>query len=351
MLNVLIIKISSMGDLIHTLPALTDAKQALGEITFDWVAAPAFAEIPRWHTAVNHVIACPFRQWKKRYFQAWRQGEIKKFTHALREKHYDLIIDAQSALKSALISKIAHGKNAGMDKNSVCEFGAQYFYKNSYFVEKNQHALTRTRQLFAHALNYSLPSSTPDFGIDVAKLPTLMMTLPKNFIVIIPNTTWPTKHWLDAHWQQLMMKINHAGFSVVIPWGNPTEKQRAEMLKNAGENVTVLPKISLSECASLLMHAKAAVCVDTGLGHLAAALQTPPIHLYGPTDPQKIGAYGEQQRHLQSTIPCAQKCKRTCYSTKMPSPQAACLSQITPENVWEALQNRLSRVTRLAADT
>src|SRR3990167_6670582 len=127
MLNVLIIKISSMGDLIHTLPALT--------------------EIPRWHTAVNHVIACPFRQWKKRYFQAWRQGEIKKFTHALREKHYDLIIDAQSALKSALISKIAHGKNAGMDKNSVCEFGAQYFYKNSYFVEKNQHALTRTRQL------------------------------------------------------------------------------------------------------------------------------------------------------------------------------------------------------------
>ncbi len=340
-MKALIIKLSSMGDLIHTLPALTDAKKAIPAIEFDWVAEPAFAEIPTWHPSVNRVIEAPIRQWKRNKWQAFRAGAIKQFKQSLRQTDYDLIIDAQSALKTAIISTQAAGPRAGMDKQSVREYGAQWFYQQRYFIDKNQHAINRTRQLFARALNYPEPESSPDFGINRNQLTEPPVTLPEKYIVCVHGTTWKTKHWQQTHWQTLINIITKNNLSVVLLFGNENEKKRSEQLAKNNKNVLVMPKLSLSECATVIANAKAAVCVDTGLGHLAAALNTPAVHLYGPTDPKKIGATGKRQLLYASTFACAPCYQKNCTFKNSVDGQPACLAAISPEIVWEQLQSVL----------
>src|SRR3989338_8710444 len=155
-MHVLLIKMSSMGDVIHTLPALTDALQAIPTIAIDWIIEPAFADIPTWHPAVKNIIPIPLRKWKKNIFSRETLSEVKNFYKKLREKKYDVIIDAQGLLKSAVVAKCARGKTHGHDKNSAREWIASYFYDKKYAIEKTQHAVTRTRALFAHTLQYDL---------------------------------------------------------------------------------------------------------------------------------------------------------------------------------------------------
>lgn len=344
MLKVLIIKISSMGDIIHTLPALSDAKKAYSDISFDWVVAPQFSEIPLWHSAVNKLILCPIRKWKHNLLQAFREGEIQHFIQLLRQQNYDLIIDAQSALKTAVISKIAHGKSAGFDKKSVREYGAHWLYKRRFFVEKNQHAITRTRKLFSEALGYSLEKESPnDFGINLDKLPEVSVTLPHKYVMAIPNTTWPAKHWPEQHWQNLIQTITATDLHVVIPWGNEAEKRRAESLSAGNNQAHILPKLSLGECARVIKNAAAAICVDTGLGHLTSALQIPALHLYGPTDPLKIGAFEKNQTQLPREFQCAPQCKRVCRYNAVVSQEAQCLAHLTPQKVWQTLRQIIDR--------
>ena len=343
-MKVLIIKITSMGDILHTFPALTAAKAARPEVSFDWVVAPEFADLLQLHPAVSQAIPCPIRRWRGHYWQALQQGEVWDFIKNLRQKRYDVIIDAQSALKSAVIGKIARGAQSGYDKNSVREYGAHWFYTQRFAVEKQQHAVTRLCSLFAKALLYPIDPHAPEnFGIDFTRLPTTTLLVPAEYVMIIPNTTWPTKHWPDAHWNALLQKMNPNGIAALIPWGNALEKQRAEGLAANNRNVFVLPKLTLMECASLIAKAKAAVCVDTGLGHLAAALGTPAIHLYGPTHPEKIGARGPAQIALNSRTHCKPTCKRICHFTQMPSEQAQCLQDLSVDEVWQKLTTLLQQ--------
>ena len=103
-MRVLLVKTSSLGDVIHTLPALTDAQRAIPGIQFDWVVEEGFAEIPAWHPAVAQVIPVAIRRWRKHPLQTLRSGEWRRFKARLRETHYDLVIDAQGLLKSAWLT-------------------------------------------------------------------------------------------------------------------------------------------------------------------------------------------------------------------------------------------------------
>lgn len=301
-MRVLLIKTSSLGDVIHTLPALTDAARALPGIQFDWVVEEGFAEIPAWHPAVAQVIPVAIRRWRKHPWQTLRNGEWRRFKARLREAKYDLVIDAQGLLKSAWLTRYVQGPIAGLDRNSAREPLASRFYDQTYAVAKDQHALERVRQLFAQALGYALPQTLGDYGLDRAGMAD-MQTMP--YLLFLHGTTWPSKHWPEGEWRALAEHANTLGWPVRLPWGNQHEHERAERIAAGLEHVAVLPKLNLAGVAKVIAGARACVAVDTGLGHMAAALDVPTISLYGPTLPGKVGAYGKGQVHLCASGPGA----------------------------------------------
>lgn len=297
-MNVLLIKMSSMGDIIHTLPAITDAQKAIPGINFDWVVEENFAEIPKWHPAVKNIIPVAIRRWRHMMFRAVKNGEISWFLHNLRAKSYDYVIDAQGLIKSAAVALFAHGVKCGYDKTSAREPLANVVYKKKLAIAKNLHAITRTRKLFATILNYNNISDMPSYGIGIDTSHFATQNYDDNYLVFVHGTTAKKKCWADNSWQELARLAVEAGFKVKIPWSNTEELQRAKYIAATHADIEVLPKLDLTSLGSLMLKAKGVVAIDTGLGHLAAALNVPTISLYGPTDPNLIGTLGAQQIHL-----------------------------------------------------
>ena len=286
-----------MGDVIHTLPALTDAQRAIPNLSIDWVVEENFAEIPRWHSAVNQIIPIALRRWRKSPFSAQTKNEWKSYRTLLQENRYDAVIDAQGLFKSAFFAtRLANGVKHGYDRRSIREPIASFFYDKKYAISYQQHAVERIRQLVAQSLDYELPQVQGDYGI---ARHFLHQTSEENYVVFIHSTTRVDKHWEESEWQKLIEKITAlSDYEIRLPWGNELEKARAERLAQAHSNVLVLPKLTLTELAKQLANAKAVVSVDTGLAHLTAALDKPNITLYGVTDPTLIGCYGQNQHYL-----------------------------------------------------
>ena len=301
-MRVLLIKTSSLGDVVHTLPALTDAARAIPGIQFDWVVEEGFAEIPAWHPAVAQVIPVAIRRWRKHLWKTLKNGEWARFKQRLGETRYDLVIDAQGLLKSAWLTRYVNAPVAGLDRDSARESLASRFYDHRYAVPREQHALERTRQLFGQALGYVRPVALGDYGLNRAQLADAQ---PQPYLLFLHGTTWASKHWPEADWRQLAEQMSAQGWAVRLPWGNEVEKARAERIAAGIENAAVLPRLNLAGVAKVIAGASACVAVDTGLGHLAAALDVPSISLYGPTLPGRVGAYGRSQIHLCATGPNA----------------------------------------------
>lgn len=294
-MRVLVVKTSSMGDVLHTLPALTDAFNCLPDITFDWVVEENFAQIPAWHFAVDNVIPVAIRRWRKNWFSKSIRQERHQFIELLREREYDCIIDAQGLIKSAfLITRKALGTKHGLDRKSIKEPIASWFYDVKHNVPKSMHAIERVRLLFAKSLGYTLPEKIGDYAIARHFLTDLPLDHGQ-YLVFLHATTRPEKHWTENAWRDLIELVEPSGLKIKLPWGAPHEQRRANRLAEGFEHVEVLPKLSLSQVASVLAGAKAVVSVDTGLSHLTAALDRPNITLFGETDPKLIGGYGKNQ--------------------------------------------------------
>ena len=342
-MRVLIIKTSSLGDVIHTLPALTDAAHAIPGIRFDWVVEEGFAEIPSWHPAVDQVIPVAIRRWRKSVWQTIKSGEWKAFKQRVRERKYDLVIDAQGLVKSAWLTRYVKAPVAGLDRYSAREGWASRFYDRRLSVAVGQHAVERVRQLFAMALAYDLPEGIGNYGLDLDRL---QLPPAAPYVVFLHGTTWATKHWPEAYWRELAERLGRSKLQVCLPWGNPAEKDRAERIAQGLNNCQVLPKLNLAGVARVLAAAKACVAVDTGLGHLAAALDVPTISLFGPTNPGLTGAYGRVQVHQASDFPCAPCLQKKC--TYRPSADdlrrfdlkrewPLCFTRLNPEHVASRL--------------
>jgi heptosyltransferase I len=308
-LHILIIKMSSMGDVIHTLPALTDAMHALPDLRVDWVVEEAFTEIPGWHPAVDRVIPVAIRRWRKNWLKTWQRGELGLLQKALKQTPYDLVIDAQGLLKSAAISALVKAPVSGLDSKSSKEPVSSVFYRHRFEVSKAQHAVQRVRQLFAKALDYSFDSSAIDYGIHRPASPGQS---PDRAIMFLHGTTWNTKHWPEPYWRELARILSDAGYEVRLPWGNDHELERAKRIANGLTNSVVLDKLSLSELAGKMHACAGVVAVDTGLGHLAAALNRPTVSIYGATNPSLSGTFGYHQLQLKSDLPCAPCLRRNC---------------------------------------
>src|SRR5712691_12953906 len=294
MKRILLIKLTSLGDLIHALPALSDAQSARPGLEFDWVIDESFREIAAWHPAVKGVITPNLREWRGALGSAETHGSISRTIAEIRANEYDLVIDAQGNFKTALLSLFSKGPRAGFDSDSVREWIAHLAYQRRFAASKNAHAIERLRRLFASALDYPIPASPPAFRIRRERFIKPRLDLPGEYLVFVHNASWKTKLWPEPQWIDLIGKSVQAGFPVLLPWGNAREEARAKRLAIAPQ-VRVLPRLSLSEIGYVIERAKACVCMDTGLSHLAAALDVPSITLYGSTDSGLIGASGASQ--------------------------------------------------------
>lgn len=338
-MRVLVVKLSSMGDVVNTLPALTDAAKKIEDIQFDWVVEKPFCEVPSWHGAVSDVIAVEIRKWRQNWRKSLANRQVQQAISHIRERRYDCVIDAQGLFKSMLISKMARGPVAGYDEASSRARYISRFYRQQYTVPKGLHAIERTRSLFAQALGYDMQSTLPDYGVgdhfiaDLKEPP---------YMMFLHGTTWVNKQWPEVYWQDLAKIVTSAGFKVKICSGNPVEKERATRIAHAVCGVEVLDRISLQALGQKMAGASGIVSVDTGLGHLAAALNRPLVSLYGPTDPGLVGAVGAHQKTLQSDFKCAPCLKRHCTYAGLDRPvEPPCFAKLTPKVVWQQLRSQL----------
>jgi lipopolysaccharide heptosyltransferase I len=339
--RVLLIKLTSMGDLMHALPAITDATQAIPGIEFDWVVDEAFAEVPSWHPAVNTVIKSAHRRWRKKASHYLLSGELLGFYRQLNAGEYDVMLDAQNNIKSAIITWLRRGKSHGLDKSSAREQPAHWAYAYHHTINRSQHAITRQRQLFARALGYTAPTTPPIHGVDHSRMLVPEMALPERYLLFVHNASWTTKLWPEQHWLQLIEQATQAGFHVLLPCGNDEEYQRAQHLAKDNSHAHALPKLSLTHIAGIIKNAAGTVCCDTGLAHLASMLDIPSVSLYGPTDHKLIGAMGLNQFHAiadSQHFHCAPCYKKLCNFNADQAPLSACMLSLTPDLVWKQLQ-------------
>lgn len=331
-MRVLLIKTSSMGDVIHALPALTDAGKAIPGIQFDWMVENAFAEIPHWHPLVNNVIPVALRRWRKGIFSRETRTEWRQLRARLNEQQYDLILDAQGLVKSAFLSLFAKGVRAGLDFRSARESFASFAYQRKHTVNFYQHAVVRMRSLFSQALGYALPDAAPDFGIDLQQFK--RENSEEKYVVFLHATTWESKQWPETYWKQLADLAASSGYRIKISGGNTEELARAKRIAEHSIAVDALPRLSIAEMAQLLANSKAAIAVDTGFGHLAAALNLPTVSIYGSTNPEYTSAIGNQSIHLAANFPCSPCIKRTCTYREPSDITPACYASVPPARVW-----------------
>jgi heptosyltransferase-1 len=288
--RLLIVKTSSLGDVIHNLPVIADLHAHVPELMVDWVVEENFADIPALHPGVAEVIPVAVRRWRKRLFSRATQDEIAAFRKKLSGHHYDWVLDTQGLLKSAVISAGAKGVRHGQDWNSAREPLASLFYRHRHAVARGQHAVARNRQLAAQALSYMLDDAPPDYGIPRAT--NRYPGLPRQYVVGLHGTSRDSKLWPIEQWIALGKILAGQDLPLILPWGNEAERLRAEQVAAAVPNAVVLPRLRLADLATVLSGAKAAVGVDTGLIHLAVALDVPTVAIYTDTDPALTGVLG-----------------------------------------------------------
>lgn len=288
MKKILLVKTSSMGDVVHNLPVASDICSRLPGAEIDWVVEEPLAALPRLHAAVKRVIPVAIRRWRKTLWRCGTRDEIRHFLCVLRESRYDAVIDTQGLLKSALIARAAQGMRFGLDWSSARE-PLSLFYDHTFIVPWTLHAVERNRSLAAQALGYTLPVQV-DYGVRAA--PGKFSWLPAaRYAVLLHATSAERKLWHEAYWIEMGRYFMKQGIVCVLPWGNVAERVRSDRLAAQISGAIVPPALGLGDAAALLAGAYAAAGVDTGLVHLAAALGTPTVGIYCATDPGATGIY------------------------------------------------------------
>jgi len=291
--RILLVKTSSMGDVIHNFPIIADIRKHHPHATFDWVVEEGFAEIARLHPHVRDVIPVAIRRWRKHLLQGKTWAEIADFRKRLTSKRYDHVLDTQGLIKSAVISRMANGPSYGQDRQSAREPLAACLYEHRYYSARNQHAVARNRELAALALGYPVPTTLPDYGL-AGSSPLVndpQLALPEHYIVGLHATSRDSKLWAVEHWITLGRGLNEQGYALLLPWASESEHARAASIAQNTTGAIVLPKLRLTQLAGIIAGARAAVGVDTGLAHLAVALKCPTVAIYTDTDPSLTGIY------------------------------------------------------------
>jgi heptosyltransferase-1 len=338
-MKILVVRLSSLGDILHLFPAISDLRLHFPDATIHWLVEPGFAEVVSWHEAVDRVITVPLRAHKK----VWWKIPIllAKLRRQLLAAHYDVVLDAQGLLKSAVLARLAGVAVYGFDAESAREPLAAKLYQKTARIQDGLHVIEKNRQLVGQVFAAEV-SKAADFGIKKFReerlrsefSETLRETTNQPYIVLLHGTTWSSKYWPESAWSGLILKLAQQGWRCLIPWGNEAERQLADrLLLAAGEQVRVLPRLSLTEMMDVLLHARAFVSVESGIGHLAAAFDIPGIMLHGPTDPEYSGILGKSCRHITTGLYCSPCFKRECPRLQANQEIPPCQQEIKPDQV------------------
>ncbi len=290
-MRILLVKTSSLGDVIHNLPVAADIARALPGAEIDWCVEESFADIPRLSPVIQGIIPVAVRRWRKSLLAGSTWHEIGELRRRLQGQAYDAVLDTQGLLKSALIARQAAGRHLGYAADSAREPLAARFYDARYSVDRSLHAVVRNRQLAAAALGY--PLATPlDYGgitpptVEAGWLPA------GRTAVLLTATSRDDKLWPENYWIALGQELVKRGLTPVLPAGNAVERARAARLAAAVPGAVAAPPLSIRDLAGVIGRATIAIGVDTGLAHLATALRIPTIALYTATDPALTGVLG-----------------------------------------------------------
>jgi heptosyltransferase-1 len=287
MSDILFIKTSSLGDVIHQMPALTEARRRLPQARFSWVVEEAFAPLIRLHPAVSDVIPVATRRWRQALFSPGNWRDMAQFTSTLRARRYDEIVDTQGLFRSALLARVARGRRHGYDSGSVRERVATVLYDMRHRVPRNLHAIERNRRLTGLALGFR-PEGGVDYGLDRTRL----APAPNGYGVLLHATARAEKEWPEDHWIALGKALGSRTGSLVLPWGNEIERMRSVRIAGALGDARVPERQSLDGVAALIAGASFVVGVDTGLLHLAAALGVPLVAIFLGSEPGLTGPVG-----------------------------------------------------------
>ena len=331
---------SSMGDVVHTLPAVTDLKTVHPQVQVDWVVEEAFVDIPASHPMVSEVIPIAIRRWRRNWLRHWQ--EIKQLQKRLKDNQYDLVVDAQGLIKSAFVSRFTGAQVHGLDANSAREPAVSWLYSERHAVTKSMHAVERVRQLFSQIFDYALSDLPLNYGFPRNRQAQIRQLL------FLPGTTWASKHWPESLWRELIERATIGGFKVLLPHGNDIEEKRAIRLAKDIKAASVLRRSSIAELIQHMQDCVGVVSVDTGLGHLAGAMDLPLVGIYGSTNPRLTGMYGSQQEVIVSdNLPCIPCLKRECrfkQTEDYGKIHPPCYTDITAERVFEKLTHLIANL-------
>jgi heptosyltransferase-1 len=268
------------------MPAVVDARKAHPDTTFAWLVEEAFAPLVRLHPAVGHVIPVAWRRWRKSLYLPSTMSEIAASLRAIRDLHFDDIVDTQGLLRTALIAHVARGRRHGYDWSSIREPVASAFYDERYRVSRDLHAVERNRILSGLALGYS-PLGATDFGLDRK----WFSGTGARYGLLLHATARAEKFWPEEHWGALGKRLNRNA-ELRLLWGTDTERVRSERIAAAISGARVEERKPLDQVAALIAGAQFVVGVDTGLSHLAAALGVPLVAIFTGSKPGLTGPVG-----------------------------------------------------------
>lgn len=291
-MRVLIVKTSSMGDVVHALPAISDIARHMPGIEIDWLVERSFSAMPAQHRAVRRVITLQWRKWRKSLRSPETRAALKAWRAEMQREPYDLIIDLQGLVKSAAFACFANGPRAGYDRNSIREPIASLFYGRKGRVSRQLHAVERCRRLCAQLFGYEVPATPPDFGLKAN--PDAWTPGEGPFAVLVPCASRPEKLWPETDWVQIGQQLKAQGFNVAVMWGSPQEEHLAKSIASQVDGQTP-PFLSVAQVADTLAQANLVVGLDTGMSHIAAAHGRPTIGIYCDHEPGLAGLVGSGQ--------------------------------------------------------
>jgi heptosyltransferase-1 len=304
----LLMKTSSLGDVLHNLAVVSDLQRVFPGAIVDWCVEAPFAEIPAWHHGVRHIIPVSIRRWRKQLFKRETWAEISLTLGALRSERYDALIDTQGLVRSVLLGRMAHGPVYGQHWREARELLSGLLLNHPLAVPYALHAVERYRTIAATALGYAnrLPELPLDFGLN-----TRFPLQPGNEVFLFTNTSRDKKLWPEAHWISVGRALRDAGLTPVFTAGNDIEAARslriAEGIAEAGTVGEILFRPTLTELTDRISKAKLCLGVDTGFTHIACALTVPTVAIFTDTDPELAGGFGLGLRttfgHLDSCPP------------------------------------------------
>lgn len=284
-MKILLVRVSSLGDVLHNLPMVADLLRHHPNATIDWVVEEGYVSLVRLNPHVRKIIPFALRRWRKGLGKPENRAEIKAFFRTLREEEYDVVFDTQGLLKTGIIMGAARvrkgGRKVGLangSEGSGYEGISRFFHTESIPLDPRTHAVARGRLVAGAALGYAV-DTPPDFGLPAPGAAQRPGWLPAgDYAVFFHGTARDAKKWAPANWIALGKAL--APMPVLLPWGSEKEKQEAEALAAGLPNARVLPKLSMMDAVTLAQQAALAVGVDTGLTHIAAAFYRPTVEIY-----------------------------------------------------------------------